>query len=132
MTLIEFISSISAGGVVAVLVIILSLIEIVPIKVSPLAFIGKRLNKETLERVKTLEKTLNEHTAQSSRSMILNFDEELTRNNPKTKEQWKTVVNAIYDYEKHCNENKITNGFCEEASKHILTEYQKRLQNNNF
>lgn len=132
MPLNEVLSNINTGGIVATLVIILSLVEIVPVKLSPLQFIGRRLNKETLDKVKGIEGKLDEHVAQSYRSKILSFQDDILAQKRKTKEQWKEVVNAIYKYEKYCTDNSIDNGLCKEASEFLTDEYQNRLHNNDF
>ena len=65
MTVGEVLTNVSAGGILSVIVLILSLIEITPIKISPLKWIGKRINKEKIEKVDKFEKKLDEHIAQS-------------------------------------------------------------------
>lgn len=132
MDLASLFKEVTAGGIVAGLVIIFSLIEIAPIKVSPLQWVGKRLNKETLDRVEQIEKKLDNHIAQSLRTKILGFQDDILDNKTKTREQWKEVVNAITTYDRYCNDNHIDNGLCKQASQFLLTEYQNRLQNNSF
>lgn len=128
MNVANLMEEVSAGSIVAIVIIILSLIEFVPIKISPLAIIGKRLNKETLDKVEGIEKKLDEHVAQSLRTKILNFQDDVVGGLNKTKEQWVEVVNAIYKYEKYCEDNKINNGLCKEASQFLLNTYQYKLQ----
>lgn len=132
MNVFEMFTSINAGGVVAVLVILTMLIEVAPIKVSPLQWLGRRLNKETLDRVAQIEKKLDNHIAQSLRTKILAFQDDILGKKDKTREQWKEVVNAITTYERYCEDNHIDNGLCKQASQFLLTEYQNRLQSNNF
>lgn len=132
MSFLEVIEKLNVGGAVALLVVIGGLIEISPIKVSPLQWIGRRLNKETFNKVGMIEKKLDEHIAQSLRTKILSFQDDIILGQNKTKEQWKEVVNAIYAYEKYCEENKINNGLCKEASQLLLTTYQQKLISNTF
>lgn len=106
-----------------------SLIEIAPIRVSPLQWVGKRLNKEANDQIEKIGKKLDEHIAQSLRSKILQFQDDVINNVPKTVEQWKEVVHAIDAYEAHCRDNGINNGLCKQASKFLLKEYQKKLNN---
>lgn len=132
MTLASVFENATAGGIVAVAVIILSLIEIVPIKISPLNWLGKRLNGEALKRIKDLESKLDEHIAQSYRTKILKFQDDIVDGKSKTKEQWKEVVNAISNYESYCEVNKIKNGLCAQASSFISKEYQRHLKLKDF
>lgn len=132
MTLASVLSELGAGGIVAVLVVFLGLVEIVPIKISPLSWIGKRLNKDTLEKVSNMEKKLDMHIAQDYRTKILNFQDDILANKAKTKEQWKEIINAITTYEVYCEDNKITNGLCAQANEFLKEEYRERLRNRNF
>lgn len=139
MTIYEVFSNMTTGGFVAGIVIILSLIEIVPVKISPLGWIGKRINREISKQVKDItdqvakvEKKLDEHVAQSYRNKILTFQDDVIAGKPKSKEQWKEVVNAITAYEDYCEVNHISNGLCKEASRMLLTEYRNTLKANGF
>lgn len=128
----EFIESISAGGFVAGLVIVLSLVEISPIKVSPLAWVGRRLNKETLDKVSEIEVKLDDHIAGSYRSAIFKFCDDVQTGVPKNREQWKEIINAISKYRTHCEVNKVSNGLCEQASEYLEEEYQEHLRKKDF
>lgn len=132
MTLASVISELGAGGIVAVIVMALGLIEIVPIKISPLSWIGKRLNKETLNKVAAMEKKLDMHIAQDYRTKILNFQDDILASKSKTKEQWKEIINAITTYEVYCEDNKIANGLCKQANEFLKEEYKIRLRSRNF
>lgn len=132
MNVAELLSDINAGGILAFIVIVLSLVELVPVKISPLAIIGKRLNKETLDKVGEIEKKLDNHIAQSLRTTILNFKDDVVNKQDKTKEQWEEIVDAISDYEQHCQDNKVKNEKCKQAIQFILNTYQFKLQHNQF
>lgn len=132
MPITEFFKNLTAGSLVAVIVLVLSFIEIVPIKISPLQWIGRRLNKETLRKVGEIERKLDEHVAQSYRTKILNFQDDILNNDNKTREQWKEVINAISAYETYCSENTINNGLCKEASAFLVEEYRKHLVARDF
>lgn len=132
MTIAEVFDRLNTGGVVATLVIILSLVEITPIKLSPLQWIGSRVNKTTLDKVGEIEHKLDAHIAQSYRTKILSFQDEVLAGTPKTREQWKEIINAITQYEAYCTQNKISNGLCRQASNFLMDEYNRRLQSKNF
>lgn len=139
MNILEFIQGINAGGFVAGLVLVLGLVEIAPIKISPLAWIGRRLNKETIEKVKKIEEKIkkieektDEHIAGSYRSAILKFADDVQADVPKTKENWKEIINAISKYRVHCEANHVENGLCDQSSQFLEFEYQKRLRSGDF
>lgn len=132
MNVYEMFGHVTAGGFVAVLVIIMSLVEIAPIKLSPLQWIGKRINKQTLDRVAKIDKKLDEHIAQSYRTKILSFQDDILAGCPKTKEQWFEVTNAITLYTEYCEDNDIKNGLCHQASIFLSAEYQRRLATRDF
>ena len=134
MTVAEVFENISAGGILSFLVILLSLIEITPIKVSPLKWIGKRLNKETIEKVDKFEKKLDEHIAQSYRDKIMSFQEDLIKygTGGRTQETWAEVINACEAYEKYIKDNHLQNGLCEQAITYIKDSYQDCLKKRDF
>lgn len=137
----DILSQITAGGIVSVLVIILSLIEITPIKVSPLQWIGRRINKETIEKVEKIEKKveqledkMDEHTAQSYRTKIMNFQNQLLKDGigGHTQEAWLEVILASEAYEKYVKDNNIQNGMCTFAIDYIKESYKKCLKTRDF
>lgn len=114
-------------------IIVLSVfIEISPIKLNPIRWLGNILNKDILEATKRTEKKLDEHIAQSYRNKILQFMDDIVEGKRKTKEQWNEVVVAISSYENYCQDNKIHNGLCTQASEFLLEEYKQRLKEKKF
>lgn len=132
MSVVEFFQNLSTGSFVAGLVLIAGFVEIVPVKVSPLQWIGRRLNKETLDKVKKIEEKLDQHVAQSYRNKILSFQDEILANKKKTREQWKEVIVAITAYEEYCKKNEVENGLCAQANEFLEEEYQRRLSKRDF
>ena len=97
------------GGVVLVL---MTLIQIAPIKINPWSTIGRVFNKDVLNIVKETRKALEEHIridderdADSHRQRILQFNNELLRDIPHTKEDFTEVLTEIDEYEKYCREH---------------------------
>ncbi len=126
--------NITAGSVVSILVMILSLVEITPIKLSPLAWIGDRLNKRQSEKLDALNKRVDkiegkqdDHIAQSYRDKILMFQDDLltTTRKDKTQEAYDEVLDACEAYETHCKKNDIKNDKCTLAIGFIKREYQR-------
>lgn len=100
------------GGGVGLLVILLSVIEIVPIKVSPLAWIGRRMNKELIHKVDGLnskvnkiEDTVMEQNAITCRVRILRFGDEIIHGDKHSKDSFDQVLEDIDTYEAYCREH---------------------------
>lgn len=141
MNLLDILQQIGYGNILSIFIILLTLVEITPIKISPLSWIGKKITKSTnqsiaelKERVDEITDKLDEHIAQSFRSKILNFQSDLIEHGigGHSAEQWKEVIDAADKYEKYVEENNISNGMCEQAIKYIKRSYQKCLDNCDF
>lgn len=126
------IENITAGGIVSVLIIVASLVEITPIKFSPLQWIGKRLNAEALLRITKMEKKLDEHIAESYRNNILRVQDKLLRGELLTREEWEKALKNCEDYEKYIKDNELSNDLVNEAMKYIHRKYQEALNNVSF
>lgn len=139
MTIAKFFQELSLSGWTSLVIILLSFIEIVPIKISPLNWLGKRVNAETIkdlklldEKVCQLDNKLDQHVAESYRNSILRTQDRLLMNKKMTLEEWAKVIETIDDYNSYCEANNITNGVVKEATKYIKHEYQKALDTNDF
>lgn len=128
----EMINSINAGGFVAVLVLIFSLIEVSPIKVSPLKWIGNRINsqleteiKEINTKVEKLDTKLNNHMVESYRREILEFADNVMRGKIYTHDKWKQMLKSCASYEYMIETEHLINGDATEAIEYIKEEYRK-------
>lgn len=128
----NILNQISAGGVVSVVVIILSLVEITPIKFSPLAWIGKRVNADAITRLSKVEKKLDEHIAQSYRNKILSAQNKLLNGSFFTQEEFDEIIDACENYEAYCTANEIKNEKCKLAIKYLYHSYELCQQNKTF
>lgn len=134
MTLLDFLKNISLGGWTSLFIIICTLIEITPIKINPIGWLGKHLNAGMNDRVDKIETKLDNHIAESYRNSILGFQKDLIRQpNPLfTTEEWEKIIKTCKDYEEYCESNKVPNDVIHQATKFIRYEYQKALDNRNF
>lgn len=107
-------------------------VEITPIKINPIQWLGNRMFSKTNESIKHMEKKLDEHIAQSYRNKILSFQNECLRSTKHTQEQFDEVLEAIDEYENYCKVNEINNGKTKEAIKYIKKVYQKALFSHDF
>ena len=126
------------GG--GVLLILMTLIQIAPIKVNPWSALGRVFNKDVLNEVQETRKALEEHIridderdADAHRQRILQFNNELLRNIPHTKEDFTEVLAEIDDYEKYCRDHPdYKNNRAVHAIAHIGKVYDERLEKHDF
>lgn len=138
-----------AGG--GGLFLLLTLVQISPIKINPWSAIfkalGRAFNSEVigmLNEVKAAQKSntdrLNEHirldderNADERRTRILRFNNELVRNLPHTKEEFIDILADIDYYEIYCREHKdYKNNRAAHAIANIGRVYDERLQKHDF
>lgn len=129
------------GGIIAVVaVIVMSLVEISPIKINPWSWIGKVLNKDILYKLEKVEKDVaevkrevGESSAVTSRYRILRFDDEILHDVKHSKEHFDQILLDIDVYEKFCEEHPdFKNNLAVMAIKHIKEIYQKCSRENSF
>ncbi len=122
------------GGWTSLFVVCCLCIEIAPIKVNPIGWLGKHLNADMNKRVDESEKKLDNHVAEGYRNYILNFQRALLDNPTAqfTYEEWKKAIKSCQDYENYCKENIIANDIITQAILFIRSEYQDALKNNNM
>ena len=127
----------NGGGV---LLVLMTLIQIAPIKVNPWSALGRVFNKDVLNEVQETRKALEEHIridderdADAHRQRILQFNNELLRNIPHTKEDFTEVLAEIDDYEKYCRDHPdYKNNRAVHAIAHIGKVYDERLEKHDF
>ena len=129
------------GGIIAVsAVVIMSLVEISPIKINPWSWIGKVLNKDILHKLEKVEKDVaevkrevGESTAVTSRYRILRFDDEILHDVKHSKEHFDQILLDIDVYEKFCEEHPdFKNNLAVMAIGHIKEIYSKCSRENSF
>jgi hypothetical protein len=132
---------IDGGGVVFVL---LTLVQITPIKINPWSFIAKKvgraLNGEVINKVndlgsdlKDLREVCDEREADSCRTRILRFNDEIMHNQIHTKEHFDQILIDISKYENYCNEHEeYKNGIANFAIETINKTYRKCMDEKSF
>lgn len=125
--MIEFIKNLTIGGWVGLFVALSTLVEIVPVKVYPIQWLGNRLNSGISKRMDALERVVYEHIAQGYRDKIMDFQNGLLINGYSfyTQEQYDEVIDACEYYEEFCKKNEIQNDKCKLAIQYIRMCYQK-------
>lgn len=132
---------IGGGGA---LLILMTIIQIAPIKFNPWSFlakkIGRAINGEVIEKVDNLGKELADHKAKSaereatlSRTHILRFGDEILHDIPHSKEHYQQILIDIDAYEEYCNKHPdYRNNVAVETIKHIKRKYREHLENDSF
>ena len=139
MTLKEFLF----GGSGA-LVVLLTLVQIAPIKVNPWSdiarAIGRAINADVLREIQETRSRLDAHikadeeyNADTIRSRILRFNNELIRDVPHTKEDFIDILADIDFYEEFCRKHPdYKNNRAVHAIANIGRVYDERLQKHDF
>ena len=133
--------ALGGGGM---LLIIMTLVQISPIKINPWSWlarcIGRAINGEVLAKVDNLSRELADHKAKSaereatlSRTHILRFGDEILHGIPHSKEHYEQILIDIDSYEAYCDDHQeYKNNVAVATIKHIKHMYQKHLQEDSF
>lgn len=132
---------IGGGGLTAVL---LTLVQIAPLDINPWSTIakaiGKAINADVLKELETVKTGLGNHirmdderNADEHRARILQFNNELLRDIPHTKEEFIDVLADIDHYERYCKSNPdYENNRAIHAINNISRVYDERLREHDF
>lgn len=138
----------SGGGL---LFLVLSMLEIAPIKVNPWSAIARALgsviNRDVIARLDDIsrvqrdtQRRLDDHirvdderTADMHRAKILRFNNELLRDIPHTREEFIEILAEIDGYEAFCRDHPdYQNNRAIHAIANIGRAYDERLQKHDF
>lgn len=127
MNLNEIFLSLNLGNVCVILTLVLSLIQISPIKLNPWSAFGKWVRKQlALEEIK-------DDLMDSRRTRILRFDDELMEEKWHRKDMFDAILVDCDKYEKYCRENKgYVNSVANDSIKHIKEVYAECKRENKF
>ena len=118
-----------AGWALTVLILILSIIQISPLKLTPwdhiFGWIGKKTNGATEKRLGALEKQIRDMWINNHRQFILTFSRECRANIEHSSDEWTNVLNVAEEYEKYVEENHVTNGIITQDTVYLRTLYQE-------
>lgn len=134
-----------------IIFILMTIIQIVPIKINPWSYlsrkIGKAINHDMIERMDKLDKNVenlstdlqnlreecNERDATLSRVRILRFGDEILHGIPHSKEHYDNILQDITFYENYCRSHpNYINNIAVMTIKHIKNMYQKHLEQDDF
>lgn len=133
------------------LLLLMSLIQIAPIKMNPwtavLGWLGKQVNYSMLSKMETIERdmkavktevdTIRDETreihAKDCRVRILRFSDEIYLSQPHSQEHFKQILGDITHYEQYCDKHKeFENQIAVAAIAQIKEAYNSRLRKHDF
>lgn len=151
MTVAEFVKTISAGDYVLIALVVLSFIQITPIKLNPWTWlarhIGRAINSEVMEEVKAVQNDLadvhseidkmqkngEKKEADDARNRILRFDDELRIHTKHSREFFDQILDDVDFYETFCETHEhYKNSKAESAIKNIRRVYDIVKETNDF
>ena len=130
----EFFNQLTVGGAAgwaaAAVLILMSLIQISPLKLNPwdnvLTWFGRKINGETQKQLKELQKQVSDLWINAHRQSILTFARECRADIDHDAEEWTNILNLCEEYEKYTEKNDVTNGVVRENTKYIRNLYQEQ------
>lgn len=133
MSVAEFMDKLTVGGIagwaVVLLIVLLSFIQISPIKINPwdriFAWIGRKMNEEVEEEIQGLKKQIRDLWINNHRQSILTFARECRAEISHSAEEWSHVLNLCEEYENFCEKNDVTNGVVRENTLYVRQLYQQ-------
>ena len=116
-----------AGWAVVLLILLLSLIQISPLKLNPwdsiLGWLGGKLNGKTEKRLSAVEKQIRSMWINDHRQRILTYARECRAEIQHSPDEWTNVLNVAEEYEKFVRENGVTNGVVKADTEYIRGLY---------
>lgn len=114
-----------AGWGLAFIVLLLSLIQISPLKLNPwdrvLGWLGKKLNGAQLA---ALQKQVTALWINNHRQTLLTFARECRSEIYHSSEEWAHVLNVAEEYEQYCVKHEVSNGVVKQDTMYIRSLYQ--------
>lgn len=118
--------------VISYMVTSLFVVEIIPIKISPLKWIGKRLNGETIQRIDNLERQFIDGKCDAWRTEILDFANSCRNGRKHTVEEWDHIIEVLGKYERLCKEYNIANDKLPVNARYLRDLFNKLSLNGKF
>ena len=132
MTIYELLSKLTAGEMAGwacvLLILLLSLIQIAPVKLNPwdsiLGWIGKKTQGEMRKQITDLKKQVTDIWISSHRQSILTFARECRADIDHDAEEWNHILSIADEYEVYCSTHSVSNGVVKADTRYIRDLYQ--------
>lgn len=129
--------------VATIVVVILTLIQITPIKINPISaifrWLGKMLNGDLADKIGSVDKKLEKHIHESDerdlrkrRESILDFASAIANGRNYSKEQFEQMLKECDDYAQFCRDKNFINSVADESISLIKSAYSEHLRENSF
>lgn len=106
--------------------------KFMPDKLSLLAMLGRRINRDALKEIATIKKDLQEHKVDDWRNRILDFENSQRNRRKHTKEEFIQVIRICSKYRQYIADNHLENGECELAMEFIEKEFERCKEEHDF
>ena len=118
-----------AGWAAALIIILLSLVQIAPVKLNPwdslFGWVGKKMNGQIQEQMDRLQKQVSDLWINSHRQSILTFARECRADIGHDAEEWNHILSVADEYETYCEKNTVSNGVVKADTRYIRELYQE-------
>lgn len=115
-----------AGYVTLALLILGMLVEITPVKINPISWLGKQFNKTINEKLDKLEKTVDYNDIDTVRNRIIANDKLLSAGENFTEDQWNSLYKDVRKWDKYHEKYNDLNGIIKLTIEHIDKCYKEQ------
>ena len=118
-----------AGWGLIALVLLLSIVQISPLKLNPwdsiFGWVGKKVNGKMQKQLEALQKQVNDLWINAHRQSILTFAQECRADFHHDAEEWNHILAVVDEYEQYCFRNTVSNGVVKADTQYIHDLYQQ-------
>ncbi len=134
--LLNYFHSGSISNIGIIILIILSFVQISPIKFNPydkfFSWLRRKLLGDFDEDIRDFRERIDSVWINFNRQHILRFARECRQNINHSRDEWRYVLSIANEYEKYCRDSKLTNGIIEAETEYIRDSYQERIRDGKF
>ena len=131
MNLFDFVSKMTAGEVAGwgliVLILLLSFVQISPLKLNPwdriFSWVGQKANGKMQSQLNALSAQVREMWINKHRQTLLIFARECRAGIEHSADEWINALNVAEEYEKYCESHAVTNGIVKADTVYIRELY---------
>lgn len=118
------------GWTTVIIAGVMALIEITPVKINPISWLGKKLNKSTLDKLDSLERTVDMNDIDTVRQRILSYELLLRKGEHFTQYQYNCLFKDIDKWNKYHEKYPELNGIIKVAIENVYEHYKNEKFDN--